>query len=1059
MKGNITKYLKASGQYAISLAIILLFIIAFVRLFFPYLDHYKEYFEHRASEALHQPVEIGTVEASWRGVFPIINLNNMAIYDKAHQVKLLQVQHLQLVPDIWDSLLQRRIIVSRLHLSGTKLSIRQLDNNNWDVNGIKTTIASGSTNNGSLQNALTWFHAQGKMTISNVDIDYWHSLNGLEFSATNAQLKLSVENMQRVISLDANNINIKLEKLFYSPFKFDYAHIVFNYPEVKTNSEIFLKEFWLINKDLEIAGRMRIHKNSPQDPSTFIQLIASISGKNIASLNNYTPQFLQKGLTDWLKTALIKSDHFQGEILIQGPVNQFPYANHHGRFKSIWTIENLDLNYHHDWPIVTNMSANLVFDNESLKIAVTNGKTLNMATGAINVDIPNLKHPVLNIHWNSLESYQNLSKIIASSPLQHMLGKTLKYINYEGPSKLGLDISIPIHKNNSKEIKVAGKFELLPHGVLKIPEYQIALSKLQGSLQFTEDTLSAKAIKGLWLGQPIELNINTIRKEPLPAEINIDATGTLDFVNLEKNYKLDSLSKVINGKSAYTALLKFFTGKEQPHNVISINTNLSGTRIDLPEPLNKTASEAIPSTVELTNLASSHLFTINYGKKLNAVVDLRTNAERNWTVDNANIQLGNNINLPLPKTPSVIIVGKFSQFNLEAVIKQFSSGAQTGNFAEKWSAFLEFLGPNSKRIDLGFDQLNVYGMMIHQANIKINEINNALKFKIASQEIVGSGSIPNNLATKPIQGVFQRFYFDSSIDHSLGSGFTEKLSPQDNSVNPGNIPSLYLLFENFYYNKHPLGEICLITTRQKNAMKIQEFTVDFPHFSLFSTGQWNFGGGKQHTFFTGHIKTTSLGEFLSNWGITQSVRGAKGTADFSLNWDGPAYNPDANKLNGQVKLAFEKGEIVKVIDKPSDSGIGLILNLLTFEILKQIFTPSARENSKKGDLDFSVLTSDLVIKNGNAYTDNIFLDGEMAKVKSTGRIGLGAQDYDLLLYVTPYVASAIVPGSSLPVIGSMIRGSLKIVNKTIGSVLNGFFKRTYHVIGPWANPSFDRIAS
>jgi uncharacterized protein YhdP len=240
-------------------------------------------------------------------------------------------------------------------------------------------------------------------------------------------------------------------------------------------------------------------------------------------------------------------------------------------------------------------------------------------------------------------------------------------------------------------------------------------------------------------------------------------------------------------------------------------------------------------------------------------------------------------------------------------------------------------------------------------------------------------------------------------------------------------------------------------------MKIKEFTVNFPNFSLFSTGRWDNNSGKNHTFITGNIKTTSLGEFLKNWYITQSVRGAKGTADFYIEWAGPAYNPDADKLNGQVKLAFEKGEILKVVNKSSDSGIGLILNLLTFEIINQIFSASARENSKKSDLDFDELSADLVIKNGNAFTNNILLDGEMAKVKSSGRIGLGAQDYDLLVKVTPYVASAIMPGSSLPVVGKMIRASLKVVNKTIGSVFDGFFRKIYHVTGTWQNPSFDKI--
>lgn len=1054
MERKTVKFLNASKYSIIILTIILLFIIAFVRLFFSYLDHYKEYFEKRASEVLHQPVSIESIDASWHGLWPVINFDNITVYDQDRQKKLLQVQRLHIVPNLLSSLFQQRIISTHLYLIGTTVIIRQLGDDAWSVNGMVTQFADKKSKRGdSVKNALNWFKQQGEIAFNHVNL-YWYAKNGMEFATSNAQLTLPSDGDLRLIKLQSNNSAIKFNKAVSEPLRIDRLYIVFAYPIIEPNAELLLKEFVLANKDIKIKGKLRIQKNFQQNSSAVIRLVAGFSGTNIAYINDLIPQgFLKQGLADWLKTALIKSDNFYGKVFIQGPAHQFPYVNHEGRFESKLTIENLDLNYHHDWPIMTNMQANIFFDNAGLKVEVDKAKMLGIAAYKIHGDIPNLTRPFLNIHWDTQQSYHNLRQVIINSPLDHVLGKTLKQLEYTGPSKLTLNIGIPIHKNNSKEIHVDGTFAVMPNGILKVPEYKIILSKPQGSLRFTEHTLDAKDIKGFFLGHPATINVATNRDSK---EIDIRAAGIVNFAALAKNYKL-TLKNAVIGESPYKALLQFFSDKQQPHNILTINSNLSGATVHLPVPLKKSSNEIMPVKVQLKNSEKSRLLTLHYGKKLSGAIDFRKNNNEKWGIFSANIQL-DNANAKIPKVPSIIVAGKIPQLNVAEITQQFSSGAKTGNFEKKWSAFLDFLGSNPKRVNLAFDQLNVYGMIIHQANIKINEIRKALNIKIASQEVAGTVSIPNNLANKPIQGIFQQFYFDSAIDPFPVRGFTQKLSPQENSVNPGNIPSLYLVFENFYYNKHPLGRICLSTIRQKNSMKIKEFTADFPAFSLVSTGGWSFEAGKQHTYFTGYIKTTSLGEFLKNWGITESVSGAKGTADFSLNWDGPAYNPDADKLNGQVKLAFKKGEILKVIDKPSDSGIGLILNLLTFEILKQILTPSARENSKKRDLDFSILRADLVIKNGNAYTDNIFLDGEMAKVKSAGRIGLGAQDYNLVLYVTPYIANAIVPGSSLPLVGSVIRGSLKIINKTIGSVLNGLFKRTYHVTGPWSNPSFDRVS-
>lgn len=1031
--------------------LLLLLVIGLIRIFFPQINQFKAQFEQKASIILQQPVEIGAIEARWRGLLPVINFNNMVIYDKGGQVKLAQIQHVQLIPKVWDSLSQRKMLFRHLSLAGTKLSIRQLDSHRWEINGVRREFSQEQTNNNGIVNVLNWFESQGSIKISQVDLQ-WQGLNGIKFSANNTQLQLNAHNLPREINLNASNINFEWERFFVLPLQFDQLSIILDYPALQKNSELVLKKFTLINKDLEIKGRLKFNKNSDK----FVQLVANFSGNNIALINNYIPKGLvKKGLLDWLRFALIKSDAYQGEVSLQGPIKQFPFANNAGQFKARVAVENLDLNYKKDWPQITNMFGNLLFDRASLQFDIAKAKMLGMPTGAIHGNILNLKQAVLNIHWKSFESYRNLIKIIVNSPLQKILGKTLGYIDYVGPSKIDIDLSIPIHKNNQNEIKVAGKFTLLPSGVLKVPAYRITLSKAQGILYFTEDTLMGKNLTGIWLGQPLTLDITTQRNDPLPTEIHINTSGILDSNMLGKNYNLPFLSNVINGKSPFKALLKFFTGKNQPHNIISISSDLLGLTVKLPEPFKKAASESRPSTIKIATLGTSRLLTLNYSKKASGIISLRQSKDRKWRIDRANIHIGHG-RAHLSKAPSVIVEGNFPQVNVMEIMKQFSSNKPSNNSSEKFSQFIDFMGPNPKRIKLTFGQINILDMMIHKATIHVKEIRKLWKIKISSEEICGDLVIPRDLKNCPIQGIFQRFYLTSSITSALGN---EASKVKSESINPGNIPSLNLFFKDFYYDNNPLGEICLITSREKNAMEIKEFAVIFPNFNLLSTGRWDYNAGKPLTEVDGEITTTSLGDFLKNAEITQSVAGGKGNALFHFTWEGPAYNPNIEKLNGQVGLKFKKGEILKVVDKPSDSGIGLILNLLTFEILKQIFNSSAIENSKKSDLDFRILSANLTMIDGNAYTDNILLDGEMAKVKSTGRIGLAARDYNLLVKVTPYIANAIVPGSSLPVIGNVIRASLAVVNKLVGSVLNRFFIRTYHITGPWAHPSFDRISN
>jgi len=109
-EGILINLLRKIGQSLMVLVILLLLAIGVIRIFFPYIDQYKAQFEQKASIVLQQPVEIGAVEAHWRRLLPVINFTNMVIYDKQHQNKLVQIQQVQSIPNVWDSLFQRQMV-------------------------------------------------------------------------------------------------------------------------------------------------------------------------------------------------------------------------------------------------------------------------------------------------------------------------------------------------------------------------------------------------------------------------------------------------------------------------------------------------------------------------------------------------------------------------------------------------------------------------------------------------------------------------------------------------------------------------------------------------------------------------------------------------------------------------------------------------------------------------------------------------------------------------------------------------------------------------------------
>ena len=65
----------------------------------------------------------------------------------------------------------------------------------------------------------------------------------------------------------------------------------------------------------------------------------------------------------------------------------------------------------------------------------------------------------------------------------------------------------------------------------------------------------------------------------------------------------------------------------------------------------------------------------------------------------------------------------------------------------------------------------------------------------------------------------------------------------------------------------------------------------------------------------------------------------------------------------------------------------------------------------KAGFGFDRLKGTFTIEDGDAYTNNLYMEGPAARVDIAGRTGLALQNYDQLVTVTPHVAE------TLPVLG------------------------------------------
>ncbi|GAG20402.1 unnamed protein product [marine sediment metagenome] len=123
------------------------------------------------------------------------------------------------------------------------------------------------------------------------------------------------------------------------------------------------------------------------------------------------------------------------------------------------------------------------------------------------------------------------------------------------------------------------------------------------------------------------------------------------------------------------------------------------------------------------------------------------------------------------------------------------------------------------------------------------------------------------------------------------------------------------------------------------------------------------------------------------------------------------------------------------------------------------------EISRRLSLDFSDIFSkglafDQIkgqgdIRNGNLYSDKMFVVAPSSLIEINGRTGLVSQDYDLKVVVAPRLGSQISMLSALanPIAGAMVFLAHKVFSKQLSRMI----QYQYEIKGSWDSPDISSL--
>ena len=124
---------------------------------------------------------------------------------------------------------------------------------------------------------------------------------------------------------------------------------------------------------------------------------------------------------------------------------------------------------------------------------------------------------------------------------------------------------------------------------------------------------------------------------------------------------------------------------------------------------------------------------------------------------------------------------------------------------------------------------------------------------------------------------------------------------------------------------------------------------------------------------------------------------------------------------------------------------GRVFGLITFTSLPRRLLLDFGDLFSSG-IEFDLIKGNFALEDGNAYTEDLVMESDTARIQVVGRTGLMSRDYDKLVTVTPKISS------SLPLLPIWVLQKLLDRN-----VFDKAFSYQYTVSGPWDEPAIELV--
>jgi uncharacterized protein YhdP len=322
----------------------------------------------------------------------------------------------------------------------------------------------------------------------------------------------------------------------------------------------------------------------------------------------YLPFILSDALLGWLKPSIGEGRIEEGAFIWRGSLR--PKTANLKTIQLFFNIADTELNYHPEWPPVSEVDGIVLIDDTNVSVWSESGKLFNSQIQYLSAEtwIDETNAMVLAISGSLHGGAEDGLRVVNNSPLTEIVGPVFE--TWQAGGQLQTELQLQMVLSGTAQVPDIDVTTVWQGVDLQINPGNLSISNIEGLFSYSSETgFSSQGLKGKLWGRALSAEVSQGRQS---SAVEVALSTAIDMDDVQQWLDMDILAFA---KGETKADIRIQVLPEEGATLI-VASDLTGVELDLPQPWGKSAQQSASLSVNFPLGGDSNLLQLELRSEL-----------------------------------------------------------------------------------------------------------------------------------------------------------------------------------------------------------------------------------------------------------------------------------------------------------------------------------------------------------------------------------------------------------------------------------------------------------